>query len=134
MPDKKKLLIVDDEQDLCELLKRKFEICGFEVLTANGGESGFQKAVEFFPDCVVLDIRMEQGDGLTFLRWLRAFRHDNIEIEEKIRKTPVIVLTAAGDGMKPIFELEGANDYAQKPFDSNDLKARILKLIDGAGK
>ncbi len=134
MPDKKKILIVDDEQDLCLLLSKKFEMFGFEVFTAFDGQSGFQKAIEVVPDCIVLDVRMEKGDGLTFLRWLRSFRHEDIKLEEKIRTTPVIILTAAGGGMKALFEVEGANDFAQKPFDSNDLKNRIMRLLEAKEK
>ena len=130
MPDsKKRLLFIDDERDVCEVLKTKFQIFGFEVFVAHDGKEGFEKASKIKPHCIILDIRMPREDGLTFLRRLRAYRSDDLDLETEIRKIPVLVLTAAGDQMQPLFHLEGISDYVEKPFDSEDLRNRILKVI-----
>ena len=127
---KKRVLIIDDEQDICQILKEKLNGLGFEVAVAYEGKEGFKKVLTFLPNCVLLDIRMPDGeDGLTFLRHLRSFRDENSTNEEQIRRTPVIMLTGAGDQMRPLFQQEGISDYVEKPFDVEDLKTRIFKVL-----
>ena len=127
---KKRLLIVDDEPDICEVLKAKFQRYGFDVLVAHEGREGFQKVKDENPDCVLLDIRIPIGeDGLTFLRRIRSYRNQDSNEQNRIRNLPVIVLTAAGEGMRPLFQAEGISDFVEKPFDSEDLKAKILKAM-----
>ena len=129
---KKRLLVIDDEADLVEVLKVKFQNFGFEVLTAPEGREGFRKVKEGNPDCVLLDIRIREGeDGLTFLRKLRSYRDEDFEIQSRIRRIPVIVLTSAGDSMRALFEAEGITDFVIKPYDDEDLKNRILKAVGG---
>ena len=125
---KKRVLIIDDELDICEVLKTKFQRYGFDVLVAHEGREGFQKVKDEKPDCVLLDIRIPIGeDGLTFLRRIRSYRSEDPKEQNRIRKLPVIVLTAAGEGMKPLFQAEGISEFVEKPFDSEDLKVKILK-------
>lgn len=123
----KKLLIIDDEEDLCELLKFRLEHYGFEVSVAHNGKEGLEKVLSLKPHCIVLDIRMPYEDGLTFLRQVRGYRNEDLDLERQIRKTPVIVLTGAGESLWPLFQAEGISDYIGKPFDAEDLKNRILK-------
>ena len=131
MPDsKKRLLIIDDELDICELLKVKFEREGIEVLVAHEGFTGFQLAKSKKPNCILLDARIPGGqDGLTFLRQLRSLRDEDPAEQKLLRSIPVIILTAAGDHMRPLFEAEGITDYIEKPFDSKILKQRIEKIL-----
>src|SRR5689334_3000645 len=133
MPAQKtRILIVDDEQDICEVLRAKFQHYGFEVAISHDGKDAFERAESERVDCILLDIRMAGEDGLTFLRRLRHFRHDDHDIQVRVRKIPVIVLTAAGDNMRALFQVEGISDYVEKPFDTEDLKNRILNIVGKA--
>lgn len=126
----KRILVIDDERDVCAILKVELEKRGFLVAEAYDGSQGMAQTVSFRPDCIILDVRMSPGeDGLTFLRKLRAFREEDPDLERKIRRTPVIVLTAASFQMKPLFQQEGISDYLEKPYDTEVLKERILKVV-----
>ena len=131
MSEKKScILIVDDEDDVCQIVKEKFEHLGYRVLTANDGAEGYRKTEEGKPDCVLLDIRIPKGeDGLTYLRKLRSYRHDDLEEQSRIRKTPVIVLTGAGATMQALFELEGISGFIEKPFDLANLQSKVEHIL-----
>ena len=131
MSEKQKcLLIIDDEDDVCQIVKERFGRIGYEVLTANDGAEGFQRVEEGKPDCVLLDIRIPGGvDGLTFLRKLRSYRHDDLEEQNRIRKIPVIVLTGAGVTMQPLFEVEGIKAFVEKPFDLSNLQSKVEHVL-----
>ena len=132
MPEEKKtILIIDDEDDVCQIVKEKFGVLGYTVLTANDGGEGFKKAEEGKPDCVLLDIRIPKGeDGLTFLRKLRSYRHDNLQEQSRVRKTPVIMLTGAGASMQSLFELEGISGFIEKPFDLTSLQNKVERVLN----
>ena len=128
--NKKCILVIDDEDDVCQLIKEKFEFFGYKVLTAVDGAEGLRKTEECKPGCVLLDIRIPKGeDGLTYLRKLRAYRHENLQEEARIRKTPVIVLTGVGMTMRPLFELEGISGFIEKPFDLANLQGKIEQIL-----
>lgn len=128
--NKKCLLIIDDEDDVCQIVKEKFEHLGYKVLTANDGAEGFQKTEEGKPDCVLLDIRIPGGeDGLTYLRKLRSYRHEDIQVQTQVRKTPVIMLTGTGATMQSLFELEGIKGFIEKPFDLINLQTKIEHIL-----
>ena len=131
MSEKQKcLLIIDDEDDVCQIVKEKFENLGYKVLTANEGAEGYRKTEEGKPDCVLLDIRIPGGeDGLTYLRKLRSYRHDNLEEQTRIRRTPVIMLTGSGVTMQSLFEMEGIKAFIEKPFDLTNLQAKIEHIF-----
>ena len=130
MSDKKRLLIIDDEAAVTELLIALFSEEGYDVQSANDSTQAMAKIIEKIPDGVLLDVRFEKGDdGLTLLRRIRSFHHDDMDIEDQIRNIPVIVLTGAGENMKPLFELEGVVDFLQKPFDSLELKKRVAQIL-----
>ena len=131
MPENKKcLLVIDDEDDVCQIIKEKFELLGYKVLTALDGAEGFQKTEEGKPDCVLLDIRIPKGeDGLTYLRKLRSYRHDDLKEQTRIRKTPVVILTGAGATMQPLFELEGISGFIEKPFDLASLQGKVENVL-----
>ena len=128
--NQKRILVVDDEKDVCEILKVKLEKQGFHVALAYDGTEALIKLLEYRPQCVLLDIRMSPGDdGLTFLRKVRAYRDEDSDIQQLIRKTPVIVMTAASGQMKPLFQQEGISGYLEKPYDFNALSEVLLKAV-----
>jgi CheY-like chemotaxis protein len=128
MPDVKRILIVDDEKDVCEVLRAKFEKAGYEIQMAHDGLEGYQKTLSFKPHCILLDIRMPKEDGLSFLRKLRSYRDEDSDVQTNLRHTPVIVLTAASQHMKSLFQAEGISDYIEKPFDFDVIKERVKQL------
>ena len=128
--NEKTLLVIDDQKDVCEIIKGHFESQGMRVVCAVEGAAGFQLVEYQPPDCVLLDIRIPEGeDGLTFLRKIRSFRNDNPDLEDKIRKLPVIMLTGAGTGMRELFDLEGIQGYVEKPLDLKALQAKIEEVL-----
>ena len=129
--DGKCILVIDDEDDICQIIKTKFESLGYRVLSANDGAEGFEQTEAGRPDCVLLDIRIPHGvDGLTYLRKLRSYRHDDLAVENKMRKTPVIILTGVGAAtMQPLFELEGISGFIEKPFDLSNLQSKVEHVL-----
>lgn len=122
--------MIDDEDDVCQIIKEKFEFLGYKVLTALDGAEGFQKTEEGKPDCVLLDIRIPKGeDGLTYLRKLRSYRHEDFQEQNRIRKTPVIMLTGAGASMRSLFEIEGISGFVEKPFDLSNLQSKVEHVL-----
>ena len=113
---KKKILIIEDEQDLIKGLKLNLSDEGFDVDWAVNGIDGLRKAIEEAPDLIILDIMLPEMDGLEVCRKLRQ---KNIDI-------PVIMLTAKGSEIDKVVGLEiGADDYMTKPFSIRELLARI---------
>lgn len=118
MKDRKCILVIDDEDDVCLLVKEKFELLGYKVLKALDAEDGFQKTEKEKPDCVLLDIRLPKDeDGLEYLRRLRSYRHDDAQEQARMRDIPVIILTGAGTSMKTLFESVGISGFFVKPLD-----------------
>ena len=118
----KRILIVDDEAELLELVKMRLEAHQYEVLTAASGTSGLECALKERPDLILLDVMMPGMDGNEVLRRLR---HD-----ERTRSIPVIMLTAKGD-TRSILNAQSlwATDYFIKPFEASELLACIRKYL-----
>ncbi|GAB4249640.1 response regulator [Deferrisoma sp.] len=113
--DERKILVVDDDAELCELLQEYLGREGFGVETAPDGPAGLDRARAGAFDLVVLDVMLPGLDGFEVLRELR-----------KTSDVPVIMLTARGDDVDRIVGLElGADDYLPKPFNPRELLARI---------
>jgi len=128
--NKKRILVIDDEDDVCQMIKEKFSSLNYEVLIAFDGVEGLQKTQEDKPDCVLLDIRIPKGeDGLTYLRELRSYRDDDLQEQTRVRETPVIILTGAGASMRALFESVGISGFIEKPFDIADLHKQILRVL-----
>ena len=114
-----KLLIVDDDVNICDMLKLYFENEGYKVKTANDGISGLANFKMYDPDLVLLDIMMPKKDGWQVCREIR-------EISPK----PVIMITAKGEVFDKVLGLElGADDFIVKPFDMKELSARIKAVL-----
>ena len=116
----KKILVVDDEQQLALAVKIRLQSVGYEVVTASDGQQGLELVEKERPDLVILDVLMPNMDGYSCLREINARFGRG--------KVPVIVLTAR-DRMKDLFELEGIEDYVIKPFDHGDLLVRIERTL-----
>ena len=133
MPEEKgkRILILDDEAALCEVLRARLEMFGYVIFTASNGREGLEQVSANTPDLILLDIRMPEEDGYTFLRKLRSFRDpDDAAREEKIRQVPVIVITGTGEGMKSLFEQERISAYITKPIDSVVLRKLIEEKLN----
>lgn len=114
-----RILVVDDSPDLTTLLADVLEREGYDVAVAHNAREGLQRAHEFQPDLVLLDIIMPGMDGWDMLARLRDFS-----------KVPVIMLTAIGDTEYKVRGLDiGADDYVTKPFDIEELEARMRALL-----
>jgi len=114
----RKILIVDDEDDILELLRDHFEFGGYDVLTANDGDEALQKSQQQ-PDAILLDINMPGFDGFEVCKRIRAFV-----------SCPIIFLTARiEDGDKVLGFGIGADDYVIKPFSIDELSARVAAHI-----
>ena len=114
-----KLLIVDDDHNICDMLKLYFENEGYKVKVAHDGFEGLSTFKAYEPDLVLLDIMMPKKDGWQVCR----------EIREMSSK-PVIMITAKGEVFDKVLGLElGADDFIVKPFDMKELSARIKAVL-----
>ena len=111
----KKILVVDDEKPISDIVKFNLEKEGFEVVTAYDGEEAVEKVEEENPDLIVLDLMLPKMDGLEVCREVR-----------KTRDTPIIMVTAKDQEIDKVLGLElGADDYVTKPFYNRELVARV---------
>jgi DNA-binding response OmpR family regulator len=114
-----KLLVVDDDPNICDILKTHFEKEGCEVLTASDGVEGLSAFRAGSPDLVLLDIMLPKMDGQQVLAEIR-----------KESQKPVIMVTAKGEVFDKVLGLEmGADDFVVKPFDLKELSARVKAVL-----
>ncbi|RMG84414.1 MAG: DNA-binding response regulator [Bacteroidetes bacterium] len=124
---KYRILLVDDEPDILEILSYNLEKEGFEVYTANDGAEGLSLAEEIIPDLIVLDIMMPRMDGVELCRNLRA--------KPDFQNTLIAFLTAREEDYSQIAALdEGGDDYITKPIRPRVLVSRIKALLRRAGQ
>ena len=117
--NKTKILVVDDEKNICELLRLYLEKEGYEVLMAYNGSDAISLVREKNPSLVLLDIMMPVVDGWEACRGIREFS-----------SVPIIMLTAKGETFDKVMGLElGADDYVVKPFDTKEVVARIKAVL-----
>ncbi len=115
----KKILVIEDDVNIAELLRLYLEKDGFEVSTALDGGKGVSEFERFKPDLVLLDIMLPVMDGWSVCREIRG-----------MSKTPIIMLTAKGETFDKVSGLEmGADDYIVKPFEAKELIARIHAVM-----
>lgn len=117
--NKGKILVVDDEASIRQIVEARLNMAGFEVVTAADGEEALAIYGKERPDLIVLDIMMPRMDGLQVCREIR-----------KQNSVPIIMLTAKGEIPDRINALEmGADDYVTKPFSPRELEARIKAVL-----
>ena len=110
-----KILVVDDEQPIADILKFNLEKEGYEVVCAFDGEAAVRLAFEEQPDLILLDLMLPMKDGMDVCREVRSRM-----------QTPIIMLTAKDTELDKVLGLElGADDYVTKPFGTRELLARV---------
>ncbi len=118
-----KILIVDDDENICELLRLYLEKDSFSTIVANNGEQALKCVSLHNPDLILLDIMLPVLDGWQVCREIR--KNSNV---------PIIMLTAKGETFDKVLGLElGADDYVTKPFDSKEVVARIKAVLRRMG-
>ena len=118
----KKILIIDDDEDIISLIKIILENESYSVIGASSGEEGIKTAIKQKPELILLDIMMPVMDGWEILKMLRT--------EESTRKIPVAMLTCKTDVKDKLTGLqEGAIDYITKPFSPEELIERVDKIF-----
>lgn len=116
---KAKILIVDDDKNICELLRLYLEKEGFETIVAYDGETALKMVSTQKPNMVLLDIMLPKLDGWQVCREIR-----------KTSSVPIIMITAKGETFDKVLGLElGADDYISKPFDTKEVVARIKAVL-----
>ena len=122
MSEKSRILIVEDDLDLSEMLNAYFSVQGYEVKTAAWGEEAVKVSAESDPDLIVLDIRLPDIDGYEVCRRVRTNR--------RTQHTPIIFLTEKRDRVDKLAGLElGVVDYITKPFDIQELRLRVRNAL-----
>ncbi len=116
---RRKILIVDDDKNICELLRLYLEKEGYETPLAYDGEQALERFSSDKPGLILLDVMMPKMDGWEVCRRIRASS-----------QVPVIMLTAKGETFDKVLGLElGADDYIVKPFDTKEVVARIKAVL-----
>lgn len=116
---KQRILIVDDDENTCELIRLQMEMAGFDAVCAYGGKEALSAAKSQRPSLLVLDLMLPEIDGLEVLREVRRFAN-----------IPVVMVTGRGDEFDRVLGLEmGADDYVVKPFSTRELVARIKAVL-----
>lgn len=122
MAQKKRILLIEDEEDIAALVKLQAEICGYKLHVEVDGINGFQTIKREKPDMVILDIMLPGQNGLDVCRQMKA--------DTDLKKIPVIMLSAKGDELDVVLGLElGADDYVSKPFSPKILFSRVKAVL-----
>lgn len=118
----KKILVVDDEQHIQELIRYNLEIIGFKVQTADSGEEALEQIKKEAPDLIILDLMLPGIDGLEVCK--------QVKMDENTKSIPIIMLTAKSEEFDKVLGLElGADDYITKPFSVRELSARVKAIF-----
>ena len=120
MSDKKTILCVDDEADILELFRDEFEDGGFNVIEASNGVDAFTMYKENEVDCIVSDIRMPGGDGVTFVK----------NVKEHGAEIPIFLVTGFSDYTAEDLSGLGVNAVIFKPFDLEEVVEMITKTVN----
>lgn len=119
---KKRVLVVDDEENIVELIRMNLEVSGYEVIAAYTGMEAITKTNSFLPDLILLDLMLPDIDGLQICQMLR--------LNEKTKDIPIIMITARSEESDKVQGLGiGADDYVTKPFGVRELEARIKTVL-----
>ena len=122
--NKYKILVIEDEYNICSFVQTIMEANGYQVLTANSGRRGQLMFASHLPDLVVLDLGLPDMDGIDFISHVR-----------QSSGVPIIVLSARADENDKVIALDrGANDYITKPFGTAELLARVRATLRNSGQ
>ena len=114
-----KVLVVDDDDNICEVLNMYLKSSGYDTRVVYDGKRAQEEFINYKPDLVILDVMIPSVDGIDVLKWIR-----------REGSTPVIMLTAKGDTFDKVLALElGADDYIVKPFEPKELLARVKAVL-----
>ncbi|WP_238918084.1 response regulator transcription factor [Clostridium sp. YIM B02555] len=114
-----KVLIVDDDENISEVIDMYLKSSGYSTKIALNGKEAQELYLDYNPDIVLLDVMIPYIDGIDILKWIR-----------KQKETPVIMITAKGDTFDKVLALEiGADDYIVKPFEPKELLARVKAVL-----
>lgn len=119
---REKILVVEDDEDILELIAFNLQNEGYAVSKAESAEEAFKKVAGSLPDLIVLDLMLPEMDGLEVCRRLKA--------DERLRSVPIVMVTAKGEESDVVAGLElGADDYITKPFRRRELVARVRAVL-----
>jgi len=122
MEGQKKILIVDDEEDIQKLLKIRLEQEGFTILIAGDGEKGIKVAESEMPDLIILDIMMPKIDGYSCLKEIRR--------TQKIRDIPILMMSGKEEEkVRDLFAFQKISGYLEKPFELDNLVAKAKEIL-----
>ena len=117
-----KILVIDDDYAINELIKVNLELCGYKVIQAHDGTTGFALCKQEMPSLVILDVMMPEVDGFTVAQRIRK--------NDDAKDIPILMLTALSQTSDKVKGLDlGADDYLAKPFSTGELLARIRALL-----
>lgn len=121
--DKKKILVIDDESSLVDMLSIRLEVNNYQVITACDGQEGLDKARNELPDLIILDLMLPNLDGYQVCRALK--------FDEKYKQIPIIIFTArAQESDIKAGQEAGADAYITKPFEPDILLGKVSQLIE----
>ncbi|MBM3118215.1 MAG: response regulator [Chloroflexi bacterium] len=120
MPQRPKILLVDDDVDLVTVMRGALESKAYEVIVAYNGQEGLEKARKEKPDLVVLDILMPVADGFIFA--------DQFRKDPSLAKTPVLALTSFSESLGQPFPFD-VSEYIMKPIKPKDLVAKVEEFL-----
>jgi DNA-binding response OmpR family regulator len=122
MNGQKKILVIDDEEDMQKLLKVRLEQENFIVLAAADGEAGVKAAELEMPDLILMDIMMPKMDGYSCLKEIRKI--------QKIKDTPVLMLSGKEEEkIRDLFAFQKISGYVEKPFELDTLVIKIKEIL-----
>jgi DNA-binding response OmpR family regulator len=120
----KKILLIDDEQQMTDMLSMRLEANGYDIVTAHDGQEGLDKARSVKPDLIILDLMLPKIGGYKVCGLLKK--------DARFAKIPIIIFTArAQEGDITLGKELGADAYLTKPFDAGALLAKISELLQG---
>ena len=123
---RKKILLIEDDDEVRELMLMALQQDGYEVTTATDGFHGYNTALFMKPDLVITDIGMSSADSIHVLRRMRE--------QPALEQTPVLVTTAFGTGSATFSLQHGASAFEPKPIDMQSLRSTIQRLLTGKRK
>jgi len=122
MADQKKILIIDDEEDLQKMLKIRLEQEGFNIVQANDGDVGLKTAEQEVPDMIIMDIMMPNMDGYSCLKEVRSL--------PKTKDIPILMLSGKEEEkVRDLFAFQKISGYIEKPFELDDLVVKVREIL-----